>query len=239
MTACQRCRAPLARGAPYCASCGYAAPPPPAGGFAPPVLARPPTAGGNTGWKVLTGCGLAGCLGAFLALAGGIALVVVLLMLGGSATGGSSASGGAVPTGGSLRDLVRPEVGPYRLVGTFPLDSAAPGVIDGVRTAYSAPDGTTINFTILLYASEPQASDFVTGLLVPWVGRLRPGEGVRSGNVVDSAGGVRGHTLCVTGATPEWFYWNNGRIVAIVEAPSPHARVFARGASGLRFTEGS
>jgi hypothetical protein len=181
--------------------------------------------------KVLGGCGVAGCLGAVFAVLMGVGLIMVLVMLGSSSgsssgSGPSSGPGGEVPSTGSVRDLIKPQVGAYRLVGTTPLEKVPPGVVDSIGAVYMAPDGSRVIHVLLVYAGDSIASDRIQAVWSTSVSGLKPGQKVARGNVTDSSGTVRGTMVSVTGANPESFYWNNRKLVVIVEGPAPHAKGF-------------
>lgn len=212
---------------------GYGAAPVPGGGYgaAPGAVPPPPPADDGGGMKILGGCGVAGCLGAVFAALMGVGLIIVLVMLGGSSSGGGSSSpssgpGGEVPANGSVRDLVRQQVGAYRLVGTSPLEKVPPGVVDSIGAVYMAPSGARVIHVLLVYPTESIASDRIQAVWSTSLSSLKPGQKVSRGNVTDSSGTVRGTMVAVTGGNPESFYWNNRKLVVIVEGPAPHAKGF-------------
>lgn len=224
--------APPQYGAPPGQPPGYGvAPPGPPGYGAAPVGAMPPPPPeeGGGGLKILGGCGVAGCLGAGFAALMGVGLIVVLVMLSGSSSSGSSPSsgpGGEVPSSGSVRSLIRPQVGDYRLVGTSPLEKVPPGVVDSIGAVYTSPGGARIIHLLLVYPTDSIANDRIQNVWSTSISNLKPGQKVTRGNVTDSSGAVRGSVVAVTGANPESFYWNNRKLVVIVEGPAPHAKAF-------------
>lgn len=181
--------------------------------------------------KVLGGCGVAGCLGAGFAVLMGIGLIFVFVMMVGSSSSSSSGSpssgpGGEVPTSGSARDLIRSQVGIFKLVGTTPLEKVPAGVIDSIGAVYVTPSGNKVINVLLVYPSDSVAQERINNVFATTVSSLKPGQKVTRGNVTDSSGAVRGSIVAVTGANPESFYWNNRKLVVIVEGPPPYAKAF-------------
>jgi hypothetical protein len=183
--------------------------------------------------KILGGCGVAGCLGAGIAGVIGVGLIVMLVMM---SSGSSSSSAppptgggsGEVPTSGSVRDLVRSNVGGYSLVTTSPLEKVPPGVIDSVGAVYSAPDGSRVVHLLLVYPSESVAESRVEAVWSTSLSEQKAGQSVKRGKISDSSGVQRGIFVGVTGRNPESLYWNNKKLVAIVSADSPHALEFGK-----------
>jgi zinc-ribbon domain len=224
---------------------GYGAPPGPPGYGPPPGPAPygmpgpqqygPPPApqGDGGGMKILGGCGLAGCLGVGFAGLLGVGLIVALVAMGGSSSSSSGPSGGEsgpgsgeVPSSGSVRDLVRSQIGVYRLEGTSPLEKPPSGVVDNIGAVYVAPDGTKVIHILLVYPSEGLARDRVENVWSSSISSLKRGEKIGRGSVKDASGNVRGSVVRITGGRPESVYWNNRKIVAIISAPRPHATGF-------------
>jgi hypothetical protein len=195
-----------------------------------PVPAAPAEEGG--GLKVLGGCGLAGCVGAGFAVLLGIGLILVFAMLargdssGGSAPSSGSGPGGEVPATGSVRDLVRGQVGAYRLVGTAPLEKVPPGVVDNIGAVYSAPDGSKVVNVLLVYPTDAIAAQRIQDVWQSSLSSLKPGQKVSRGNVTCNNGVVCGTMVSITGGNPESFYWNNRKLVVLVDGPPPHAKGF-------------
>ncbi len=198
--------------------------------YGPPM--PPPGDGGGGGMKVLGGCGVAGCLGIVVAV--GLVMVFVFVFAfsgggGGSSSSGSSGEGpgsGDVPTSGSVRDLVRQNIGPYRLAGTSPLEKVPSGVVDNVGAVYTAPDGTKVMHILLVYPTESMAAQAVENVWSSSVGTLKPGEKIGRSNLTDKQGGVHGTILRITGGNPEQIFWNNRKLVCVITAPRPHATGF-------------
>lgn len=205
---------------------GYGAP----GGMPPGAVPPPPPADDGGGMKVLGGCGVAGCLGAVFAVLMGVGLIIVLVMLGGSSSssggGSSSGPGGEVPSSGSVRSLIRPQVGAYRLVGTSPLEKVPPGVVDSIGAVYVGPSGNKVIHVLLVYPSDTIAADRIQAVWSSSMSSLKPGQKISRGNVTDNTGAVRGTIVSVTGGNPESFYWSNRKLVVIVEGPPPDAKGF-------------
>lgn len=185
--------------------------------------------------KILGGCGVAGCLGAGLAGLLGVGLIVMLVMLGSGSssssapptTGGGS---GEVPSSGSVRDLIKSNVGIYSLVTTSPLEKVPPGVIDSVGAVYSAPDGSRVVHLLLVYPSEAVAESRVEAVWSTSLSEQKAGQSVKRGKVTGSNGEERGIIVGVTGRNPESVYWSNRKLVVIVSADSPHAIGFEKAA---------
>ncbi|MBI3204066.1 MAG: zinc-ribbon domain-containing protein [Myxococcales bacterium] len=211
---------------------GYGAPPPePPGYGAPapgPLPVAPPPADEGGGLKVLGGCGVAGCLGAGFAVLMGIGLIIVVVVLGGSSGGGGSSSGpsSGVPNSGSLRDIVRPQVGEYRLVGTAPLEKVPADVVDSLGALYSGPGGVLVKQYMFVYPSEPMAAERIRNVFASSVSDLKPGQRVSRGDLKNNDGAIIGTVVGLTGVDPESYYWNNRKLVVIVIAPAPHAKAF-------------
>jgi hypothetical protein len=185
--------------------------------------------------KVLGGCGLAGCIGAVVAVMVGIGLIMVLVVVAGgsssssgSSGGGSSSSGpgGTVPTSGSVRSLIRQQVGAYRLVSTTPLEKVPQGAVDSIGAVYMSPSGGKVFHILLVYPTESIAAARIESVWRSSLSKLKPGQKVHRGNVKDSSGTIRGTIVAVTGGNPESFYWNNRKLVVIVDGPAPHAKAF-------------
>lgn len=212
---------------------GYGAPPGPPGYGPTPMAVAPAPADDGGGMKVLGGCGVAGCVGAGFAVLMGIGLIIVLTMVagsGGGSSGGGSSGGGSgpsdVPSNGSVRDLIRPNVGPYRLIGTSPLEKVPAGVVDNIGAVYQAPDGRKVINVLLVYPTESIAAERIQGVWSSSLSSLKPGQKVSRGNVTCSNGVVCGTMVAVTGGNPESFYWNNRKLVVLVDGPAPHAKGF-------------
>lgn len=230
--------APPGYGAPPASPPGYGPPPGPPGYGAPPgppgyaPVPVPPPADDSGGMKVLGGCGLAGCIGAVVAVMLGIGLIMVLVMAaGGSSSGGSSGGtssgpGGDVPTEGSVRNLIRPQVGNYKLVTTTPLEKVPAGAIDSIGAIYMSPGGAKVFHILLVYPSDEVAAQRIEAVYSSSLSSLKPGQKIARGNVKDASGNVRGTIIAVQGGNPESFYWNNRKLVVIVEGPPPHAKAF-------------
>ena len=193
----------------------------------------PPQGDDGSGMKILGGCGLAGCLGAAIAGVIGVGLIALLVMSGSSSGGSSSGPSGPtgpgsgdVPSSGSVRDLIRPTIGSYRLEGTSPLEKPPAGAIDNIGAVYVAPDGTKVIHILLVYPSEASAKDRIDNVWSSSASSLKPGEKLNRGNVTDNQGQVRGTVVRITGGNPEQVFWNNRKIVAIISAPRPHATGF-------------
>jgi hypothetical protein len=184
------------------------------------------------GLKVLGGCGVAGCLGAGFAVLMGIGLIIVLVVMGGSSSGGSSSGpSSGVPSSGSIRSIVRPNVGQYRLVGTTPLEKVPPGVVDSIGAIYVSPGGTQLRHVLLVYPSEVVAAERIRNVMGAAVSGLKPGQKVSSGDLTNNENRVIGTIVSVTGSDPESFYWNNRKLVVIVDGPAPHAKAFSTSTS--------
>lgn len=187
------------------------------------------------GMKILGGCGVAGCLGAGIAGLLGVGLIVMLIMMssGSSSSSPPPTSGGGsgeVPTSGSVRDLIKSNVGVYSLVTTSPLEKVPPGVVDSVGAVYSAPDGSRVVHLLLVYPSESIAESRVEAVWSSSLSEQKAGQSVKRGKVTDSSGAQRGIIVGVTGRNPESIYWNNRKLVIIVSADAPHAVGFEKAA---------
>jgi hypothetical protein len=198
---------------------------------APPVTAQ---ADGDGGMKILGGCGIAGCLGAGVAVVLGVVMIFfIAIAAGGSSSSSappSSGGGGEVPSSGSVRDLIRSNVGVYSLVTTSPLEKVPPGVIDSVGAVYSAPDGSRVVHLLLVYPSESIAESRVESVWSSSLNERKAGQSVKRGKVTDSSGAQRGIIVGVTGRNPESIYWSNRKLVVIVSADAPHAVGFEKSA---------
>lgn len=215
------------------------APPPHAAPYAPGhaphalgALPAAPPADEGGGLKVLGGCGLAGCLGVGFAVLVGIGLIIVIVVIGGSSSSGSaSGPSSGVPSSGSIRSIVRPNVGQYRLVGTTPLEKVPPGVVDSIGAIYTSPGGTQIRHVLLVYPSEAVAAERIRNVMAAAISGLQPGQKVSSGDLTNNENRVIGTIISVTGRDPESFYWNNRKLVVIVDGPAPHAKAFSTSTS--------
>jgi hypothetical protein len=233
-------QAPPGYGPPGQAPPGYGPPgqaPPPGYGPAgqappghPPVGAAAPSGDSGTGLKVLGGCGVAGCLGAALAGVAMIGLIVLLVALGDSSSSGGGAggpSGGALPASGSLRDLVRPTVGRYRLISTAQItkigDRIAPGVVDSLGAFYRSPDGSQLTQVLLAYPSQSVAEARMQAVYDVALQTLEPGQKLTRGEIRNSQGALLGSSLAITGGALEHVYWSNGKLLTFATASPPNA----------------
>ena len=221
---------PPGYGAPPAQPPGYGAPPaqPPGYGAPPgamPVAPPPEDDGGKL--KVLGGCGVAGCLGAVFAGLMGVGLIIMLVVLGGSSGGGgSSGPSSGVPNSGSLREIVRPQVGDYRLVGTAPLEKVPADVVDSLGALYSGPGGVLVKQYMFVYPSEGMAAERIRNVFASSISDLKPGQKVSRGDLKNNDGTTIGTVVGLTGVDPESYYWNNRKLVVVVIAPAPHAKGF-------------
>jgi hypothetical protein len=232
---------------------GYGGPPPgqPPGfgapGYppAPPPPPPPAPSGGGGAAKILGGCGVAGCLGIGLAVAGVIGLIVLLVVLGSSSssssgesssgdqptqnepTGSSEGSRDDIPMTGSLRTLVKDRIGPYRLVNTATVTSLGDrlqgGVIDSLAAIYRAPDGSQLTQILLVYASEAITDDKMTAVFLVAAQGLKAGERVKRGNILNRSGVVVGKRIEISGSSPQHVYWSNRKLLTFVTSKPPHA----------------
>jgi len=179
--------------------------------------------------KVLGGCGVAGCVGAVFAALMVVGLIMVLVVMSGSSGGGGgpSAGPGEAPSSGSVRDIVRTQVGAYTLIGTAPLDQAPAGVVDSIVAQYSGPGGVRIGHVLLVYPSEAIAADRVENVWNGSISKLKPGQKISRGDLTTSSGVKVGTVVALTGVNPDEFYWNNRKLAVIVTGPAPHAKAFA------------
>jgi hypothetical protein len=200
--------------------------------MAPPP-APAPAGGDGTGMKVLGGCGIAGCLGAALGGVAIVALIVLLVALGGSSSGSGSGGGptagrsGELPGNGSLRDLVRPSVGGFRLISTAPVtklgDRLSPGVVDSLGAFYRAPDGSQLVQILLVYPSQSVAQARMQAVFEVAIASLEPGQKVTRGTIKNSDGDEIGSSIAITGGTLQHVYWSNGKLLTFATANSPYA----------------
>jgi|GEM_PF-5066254 len=202
----------------------------------PPPAPDPSTAGKGT--AMLGGCGVAGCLGAIVAiilLAGVVFLAAASLSSSPAGAGPSDTSGPTVaanlPNHGLLRTLVRTHVGAYSLVTTaavtkYPellLDS----MVDSLGAVYVTPGGQQLNEMILAYTSAEVARRHMDTVLAAFQATYGPNaaialEPVRNQNnviigarlLVDEPGGV------------QHVYWSNSNVLFIVTSYAPHAARF-------------
>jgi hypothetical protein len=106
--------------------------------YAPPPPAQAQQSSGS-GAKILGGCGIAGCLG--IVVVGGIILVIVLLV-GGSSSSSSGSGQSDAPSSGSLRSMVKNQIGPFRLLEVTGRPTSMPselvaGATDSLAMTYT------------------------------------------------------------------------------------------------------
>jgi hypothetical protein len=197
--------------------------------MAPPP-APVPAGGSGTGMKVLGGCGVAGCLGVALAGVALVGLIVLVVALGSSSSSGpgpSAGRSGELPGDGSLRSLVRSDVGGFTLISTAPVtqlgDRLSPGVVDSLGAFYRAPDGTRLVQILLVYPSQSVAQARMQSVFEMALTTLQPGQKITRGQVKNSSGEEIGTSVAITGGSVDHVYWSNGKLLTFASAPSPNA----------------
>jgi len=217
---------------------GMAAPPPGMGGapgYGPaypqgPMGAGPYAAPPRRESNLKLGCGVAGCVGVFLVLllvAGGLYYVMTQQRDTASETSPSSGRRGA-PQSGSLKSIVKEKVGPYRLVGngdTISDDRLRSG--DSLGLKYRSDTGVDVKHFLVVYQSESEARDMPQAVIEIIREHIPAGQTFRvtSGPYSNREGEVIGTKYHVE-LEPELVIWTNGKLLAVVEAPAPHAVKF-------------
>ncbi len=203
---------------------------PPGGpAFPPPQPAKSGTA------KWLGGCGLAGCLGLVLAgVVGG-----ALLMFGLVAASDSSSDSPSTPTQsdpgiasdlpnhGSVRGLIRSQVGAYSLLTTAPVtkypERLTAGIVDSIGAFYAAPDGRQVTMMVLGYTSASVARSHIDTVYDVFVSTYGASSTHRQ-PVRNKQGAVIGALVTITEPGGlQHAYWSNSNVMFIVTGQAPHA----------------
>lgn len=211
---------------------------PPAGVPAPQFPPPPaPSGAGMSRW--LGGCGLAGCLGVVVAGIAGAAILGLAFMA--SSTGSDSGSHSTpsqsepgipsdLPNHGSVRNLIRPQVGAYGLITTAPVtkypERLTGGMIDSIGAFYSTPDGRQLTMMVLGYSSASAARSHV-GTAHDTLVELYGPDSVVKQPVRNKQGVAIGELTTVIEPTGlQHVYWSNSNVMFIVTAQAPHAVQF-------------
>jgi hypothetical protein len=184
------------------------------------------------------GCGIAGCFGVVLVLlvVGG-ALFFLLSAPGPTASGGGPSSDGApsadptaAPNRGSLRSLVKQQVGPYSLVASSPNVADGPfreGAVDSLGLRYESAAGVEVKHYLIVYGTEAQAESKPKQMIEVIRKKVPAGQTftVRSQPYKNREGEVIGKVYHVQ-LDPEVVMWTNGKLYAVANAPEGHALKF-------------
>jgi hypothetical protein len=178
------------------------------------------------------GCGVAGCVGVLLVLlvvAGGLYYTLTQQRDTASETSPSPGRRGT-PQSGSLKSIVKEQVGPYRLVGNgdeISDDRLRSSAVDSLGLKYRSDGGVDVKHFLVAYSSESRAQDMPQIMIEIIRERVPAGETFRvsSGPYSNRDGEVIGTKYHVQ-LEPELVIWTNGKLLAVVEAPSPHALKF-------------
>lgn len=205
-------------------------------GYGPPVMASAPAgyappAGGGSDSTFKIGCGIAGCVGVLL----------VLVLVGGglyfmmSASSGSTASGpssgpNTAPNSGSLRSIVKSQVGDYRLTSTSQNVADGPfqdGAVDSLGMSYKSSSGVEVKHFLIAYSSKSKAQGKPKAMIELIKSEVPAGQTftVSSQPYRNREGEVLGKVYHVE-TTPEVVMWTNGKLFAVVKAPASHAVKF-------------
>jgi hypothetical protein len=178
------------------------------------------------------GCGVAGCVGVLLVMllvAGGLYYMMTQQRDTASESAPSSGRRGA-PQSGSLKSIVKERVGPYRLVGngdTISDDRLRSGSVDSLGLKYRSDSGVDVKHFLVVYQSESEAKDMPQVVIEIIREHVPAGKSFRvtSGPYSNREGEVIGTKYHVE-LEPELVIWTNGKLLAVVEAPAPHAVKF-------------
>ena len=177
--------------------------------------------GGGSGAKILGGCGIAGCLG--VVVAGIVVLLVIVLFSSGSSSSSSSPSGGPseAPSSGSLRSLVKNQIGPYRLTEVTARPTKLPaeltsGSQDSLGLSYSGK-GVQIEHIMMAYGSESSSTS-----------HLRMFTCNVTTKEITNRDGKRIGSLCVFSASNgnHVAIWTNGSLLFLAVGPAENNAEF-------------
>lgn len=188
------------------------------------------------------GCGVAGCLGVGLVVVVVGLVLFYLLQSGSGPTASGPSSGGPssgesprseAPSSGSLRSIVKEQVGPYRLVASSPNVADGPfrdGAVDSLGLSYKSPAGIEVKHFLVVYSSEAQAEKMPKEMIELIRKKIPAGQTftVRSQPYKNRDGKVIGK-FYLAETEPEVVMWHNGKLFAVANAPSDHARQFFKG----------
>ena len=184
---------------------------------------------------MLMGVGALGCAGVIIAGIFGVAILVVSNLRKSSAQSSSaeptqpndpSAGRQPAPSQGSLKDLARTQVGPYKLVGAGQpnLPSALrEDLTDSLGVSYEG-SGVKVDHILLAYASAEQSAK-VCGAMAQVLGEKRR---VRKISLSDRQGVHIGDMAVISGGASELVLWNDKNLCLQTTAPPPHAFEFAK-----------
>jgi hypothetical protein len=205
----------------------------------PPPPPDPSAAGKGT--AILGGCGVAGCLGAIVAvvLLAGVVIVTVASLASspsaGPTAGPSDTSGPVVaanlPNHGPLRTLIRTQVGAYSLVTTAAVtkypELLLDGMVDSLGAVYLTPGGQQLNEMILAYTSAEVARRHMDTVLAAFQATYGPNAGIALEPVRNQNNVIIGARLLVNEpGGVQHVYWSNSNVLFIVTSYAPHAARF-------------
>jgi hypothetical protein len=163
-------------------------------------------------------------------------LVLLVVAVGGGALLLAAANGGKQEATAqvSLDDLIPHQVGDFTLQTSEPLKAQPEHSTDTRQTTYRSSDGTEVNhvvgFVTTRYAySEKSANSeaYVDGFLKLPKGMDLGGEPERSEfQVEDEYGKQIGRGVLLQGTQYDWLAWVNGRLNAVVRAPTGEGQDF-------------
>jgi len=176
--------------------------------------------------------GVAGCAGVLLVLliVAGVIYFTTQDEPSERTASGPSSGPTAAPSAGSLRSIVRQQVGDYKLVGNsndIVGGRFREGAVDSLALKYRSAAGVDVKHVLIAYESEAAAKDKpeleleVIREQVPASQTFR----VTKKPYTNRDGETLGMWYHVE-LEPEIVMWTNGRVFALVEAPTDHASKF-------------
>ena len=197
-----------------------------------PQLPRPSATPGAK--QMAFGVGAVGCVGVLVAAFFGVAILVVSRLgksssgsSGGDSSGQTEPAGGRqqAPSEGSLKDLARTQVGPYKLVSAghpdLP-DSLHDGLTDNLGLIYQGA-GAKVDHVLLAYSSAEQAAR-VCSVMIQVLGEKKS---VRKLSLSNQGVHI-GDMAVISGGASELVLWNDKNLCLQASAPPTHAFTFAK-----------
>lgn len=200
-------------------------------------LAPPPPAKDSGGMKLLGGCGIAGCLGVMVAVGLVVVLIVFFGLFGEPSSSGAPSSGttgtddgtSSVPESGSLRSLLKQDVGGYSLAGTSPIKEVPAGVVDNIGAVYVSSGGTKVVHLLYAFSTKSGASNAIQNLWTSSLAKRKSGQKIERKTVYDKQQAVIGVRVSVTGGGyDEEVYWTNNKVLCVAMGPPPDPTTFEK-----------
>jgi len=191
-----------------------------------PVTAQPVS---SSGLKI--GCGIAAALGVLIAVVVGVVFLFQMREDRTVSTSRPSSGTKVTPDHGSLRDLVRDQVGQYHLssVNSDVADGDyGPGAVDSLGMKYHSDAGTEIIHYLIAYSSSTEAKKKIALTLRVIRRNLPRGQSVDYQVREYRRGSGRSGEVTHIHSTPEILVWANGRVFAFVKGPTGEAEAFRR-----------